>query len=76
MNDATLAAQAAALRHIHSVARRSGDVAEPILHDAAVAIRTIDYLHNRPDLVAVIRMVDAFKGGSLTIRDLGHGQPD
>lgn len=67
----TLAAQAAAMRHVHAIARRSGDCADRVLNDAAAAIRTIDWLNNRPDLMALIKLVDAFRGGELIIRDAG-----
>lgn len=72
----TLSAQASALRHIHSIARRSGDCAESILHDAAAGIRTIDWLRQHPDVVkAVARIFDAFPGVELVeVRE--HGQPD
>lgn len=68
----SLAMQAAAVRHIHSIARRSGDAAESVLENASWAIRTIETLSNRPDLVALIRIVDAFKDGELIIRSIAN----
>lgn len=66
----SLAMQAAAVRHIHSIARRSGDAVESVLDHAAWAIRTLETLDKRTDLVALIRIIDAFKGGELIIRDV------
>ncbi|MFZ1743898.1 MAG: hypothetical protein WAT93_13665 [Pontixanthobacter sp.] len=68
----SLGTQAAAVRHIHSIARRSGDAAESILENASWAIRTLETLEKRTDLVALIRIIDAFKGGELTIRSIAN----
>lgn len=67
---APLDTQAAAVRHIHSIAVRSGEASEQTLQWASQAIRTLEWLHSRPDMMALIKIVDAFKGGELYVRDV------
>lgn len=58
-----IASQAAALRHIFSVAAMSGETPERTLEWAAAGIRNLDWLAERHETVrALARLFDTFPG--------------
>lgn len=63
----SIAQQAAAVRHIHAIAQRSGDASETTLEWASWGLRTLEWLERHPDIVRALAVIyDAFPGSRIS----------
>lgn len=71
MSPPSIASQAAAVRHIHALVAKSGQAGEQTLEWASWAIRTLDWIAERPDLVKSLSLIsDIFPGLTVEVRDV------
>lgn len=68
---APLDTQAAAVRRIHETAVQSGQVPDQTLHQASQAIRTLEWMSKRLELVRALAILfDTFPNAPWTVHDM------